>query len=101
MYLDIASNGGVDFNAQVDTFGSVEYRSAPDTAETSLLLITYEQQSNQTVNLTVVYIESDKRYNITYSGTLEQIIVTVLSTEYEVYFNGTMLPQRIQKNYLS
>lgn len=100
MYLDIATNGGTDWNAKVDTFGSVEYRSSPDTAETSLLLITYEQQDNQTVNLTVVYLEAEKRYNITYSGTLTEIIVTPLSIDYVVYFNGTQLPQRIQKNYL-
>ena len=101
MYLDIATNGGIDFNADVDTFGSVEYRTTPDVAETSLLLITYEQQSTDTVDLKVVYIETDKRYNITYTGTLEEIIVTVLSVEYYVYFNGTLLPQRIQSNHLS
>lgn len=100
MYLDIGSNGGIDFDAKVDTFGSVDYRSAPDKVETSLLLITYEQQANQTINLKVVYIEAQKRYNITYSGTLTEIIVTPLSTEYVVYFNGTQLPQQIQKNYL-
>jgi hypothetical protein len=100
MYLDIGTNGGTDWDAKVDTFGSVEYRSSPDTAETSLLLITYEQQADQTVNLTVVYIEAEKRYNITYSGTLTEIIVTPLSIDYVVYFNGTQLPQRIQKNYL-
>jgi len=101
MYLDIATNGGVDFDADVDTFGSVEYRSSPDKVETSLLLITYEQQPTDTVNLKVVYIEQEKRYNITYSGTLEEIIVTVLSVDYYVYFNGTLLPQQIQSNHLS
>ena len=101
MYLDIATNGGVDFDADVDTFGSVDYRSSPDKVETSLLLITYEQQATDTVNLKVVYIEQDKRYNITYSGTLEEIIVTVLSVDYYVYFNGTLLPQQVQSNHLS
>ena len=100
MYLDIGSNGGIDFDAKVDTFGSVDYRSSPDKVETSLLLITYEQQANQTINLKVVYIEAQKRYNITYSGTLTEIIVTPLSTEYVVYFNEMQLPQQIQKNYL-
>ena len=101
MYLDIATNGGMDFDADVDTFGSVEYRSSPDKVETSLLLITYEQQPTDTVNLKVVYIEQEKRYNITYSGTLEEIIVTVLSVDYYVYFNGTLLPQQVQANYLN
>ena len=101
MYLDIATNGGVDFDADVDTFGSVEYRTVPDVAETSILLITYEQQATDNVTLQVVYIESEKRYNITYSGSLEQIIVTVLSVDYKVYFNGTMLPQQVQSNYLN
>lgn len=100
MYLDIGTNGGTDFDAKVDTFGSVEYRNSPDKVETSLLLITYEQQADQTVNLAVVYIEAEKRYNITYSGTLTEIIVTPLSVDYVVYFNGTQLPQKIQKNYL-
>ena len=101
MYLDIATNGGVDFDADVDTFGSVEYRSSPDKVETSLLLITYEQQVTDTVNLKVVYIEQEKRYNITYSGTLTEIIVTPLSVDYVVYFNGTLLPQQVQSNHLS
>lgn len=101
MYLDIATNGGVDFDADVDTFGSVEYRTTPDVAETSILLITYEQQATDSINLKVVYIEQEKRYNITYSGTLEQIVVTVLSVDYKVYFNDTLLPQQIQSNYLN
>lgn len=101
MYLDIATNGGIDFDADVDTFGSVEYRSAPDVAETSLVLITYEQQANQIVNLAVVYIESQKRYDITYSGTLEEIIVTQLSVDYTIYFNGTLLEGGIRSHYLS
>ena len=101
MYLDIATNGGVDFDADVDTFGSVEYRSVPDVAETSLVLITYEQQANQIVNLAVVYIDAQKRYNITYSGTLEEIIITQLSVDYTIYFNGTLLEGGIRSHYLS
>ena len=102
MYLDIASNGGIDFNADVDTFGSVEYRSSPDVAENSLVLISYVQQSSESITaLTVVYTDDNKRYTITYTGTLESVTVTVLDDEIEVYFNGNMLPQRKQKNILS
>lgn len=100
MYLDIGANGGIDFNADVDSFGSVEYRSSPDVATTSLVLITYEQAENQTVTLKVVYKKQDGKdvYEITYSGTIEQITITVLSREIEVYFNGEMLPQVQQSN---
>ena len=103
MYLDIGSNGGVDFTADVNSFGSVEYRSATAVATTSLVLITYEQAENQTVALKVVYKKQDGKdvYEITYSGTIEQIIITVLSREIEVYFNGEMLPQAQQSNYRS
>lgn len=101
MYLDIGASGADIDEDLIDDFKSVEYRSALDVAENSILLITYEQQAAQTVNLEVVYIEQDKRYNITYSGTLTEIIVTVLNTEYYVYFNDTLLPQVIQSNHLS
>ena len=103
MYLDIGSNGGIDFNADVDSFGSVEYRSRPDVATASLVLITYQQAENQTVNLKVVYKKQSgvDVYEITYSGTIEQITITVLSTEIEVYFNGEMLPQLQQSNIRS
>ena len=101
MYLDIATNGGIDQQANVDTFGSVEYRSTPDVAENSILLITYEQQANQTINLEVAYNESDKRYNVTYSGTLTSITITVLSTDYKVYYNGNLLEQAIKSHTFS
>ena len=100
MYLDIGANGGIDFNAPVDSFGSVEYRSAPDTAEASLVLITYQQLANQSLNLSVAYVEQNnvKKYYITCSGTIEQITITVLSKEIEVYYNDEILPQQIKAN---
>ena len=101
MYLDIATNGGTDQQADVDTFGSVEYRSRPDVAENSVLLITYEQQANQSANVLVVYTESMKRYDITYSGTLMTITVTVLSEDYDFYFNGSKLTGGIKSYVLS
>lgn len=102
MYLDLGTNGGEGGESVlVDDFESIEYRSTPNTAEHSILLITYMQQASQNVNLKVIYIEQDKRYNITYSGTLTEIIITVLNTEYYIYFNGTLLPQVIQSNYLN
>lgn len=102
IYLDLGAHGGDGPEVVgVDDFGSVEYRTAPDVAASSILLVTYVQQDNQSVDLLVVYIESEKRYNITYNGTLTQIIITLLNDEYKVYFNGTLLPQEIQSNYLN
>lgn len=102
MYLDLGTNGGEGGEiTDVDDFETIEYRSAPDVAEHSIMLITYEQHTGQTIDLKVVYIEQDKRYNITYSGTLTQIIITVLNTDYYIYFNGTLLPRQIQSNYLN
>lgn len=101
MYLDIATNGGTDQHANVDTFGSVEYRSMPDIADNSIVLITYEQQASQATNIAVAYIESDKRYNITYNGSLTTITITVLSEDYDVYFNGNLLTGRIKSHILS
>lgn len=100
MYLDLGANAG-HIETKVDDFKSIEYRSSPNIAEHSILIITYEQQSNQLNTLKVIYIESEKRYNITYSGNLTQIIVTLLSTEYYIYFNNQLLPQAIQSNILS
>lgn len=97
IYLDLGAHAGTE-DVSIDDFGSIEYRSTPNTAEHNILLITYIQQAFQTNTLSVVYIESEKRYNITYSGTLTRIIVTVLNTDYYVYFNGTLLPQVIQSN---
>ena len=101
MYLDIGASGAEIDEGLVDDFKSIEYRSVPDVAENSILLITYEQQANQTVDLTVVYIESEKRYNITYSGSLTEITITVLSTDYKVYYNGNLLEQAIKSHTFS
>lgn len=101
MYLDIATNGGTDQHANVDTFGAVEYRTIPGLAENSILLVTYEQQASQQVSLTIVYIEADKRYNITYTGTLTSITITVLSADYSVYFNDNLLTGGIKSHTLS
>lgn len=99
IYLDLGAHAG-ETQTIIDDFESIEYRSNPDIAEHSILLITYEQLANQENNLKVVYIESEKRYNITYSGNLTQIIVTQLDVEYKVYFNNQLLPQQIQSNTL-
>jgi len=101
MYLDIGASG-VDIDEDlVDDFKSVEYRTTPNITESSVLLITYEQQSNQLVNLNVVYEESRKRYTITYSGNLSRILITILSVDYDVYFNNELLPKEIKTNILS
>ena len=101
MYLDIGASGVDNEEGLVDDFKSVEYRTAQDTAESSILLITYEQQADQTVSLIVAYIEAEKRYNITYSGTLTKITVTILNADYIVYYNGSLLEQAIKSHTFS
>ena len=101
MYLDIGAAGADIDEGLADDFKSVEYRTTPNIAESSILLITYEQQANQSITLKVIYIEQEKRYNITYSGALEEIIITILSEDYEIYFNNVLLPQRVQSNRLN
>ena len=96
MYLDIGASGADNDEELVDDFKSVEYRTTPNTADRSILLITYIQYADQEVNLKVVYIEQNKRYSITVSGSAgTEIIITQLSTEYIIYCNGVALPQII------
>ena len=100
IYLDLGANAG-QTQAVVDEFNLIDYRSRPNTSERSILLITYEQFTNQNINLEVVYIENQNRYNIIYSGNLNSITITVLSTDYKVYYNGNLLEQAIKSHTFS
>ena len=106
MYLDIGTNGGINYDTNVDTFGKVDFRSSPDVLGTdsqgkelnTMLLITYQQPANTAVDLTVVYTKATNRYDITCKGTIGTITITVLSVDIVVYYNGAQLPQLIKAN---
>lgn len=95
MYLDIGVSGSAEEETLVDDFKTIEYRSRIDKTEHNILLITYEQQENQEINLEIIYDETRKKYNINYSGSLSQIKITTLDTNYIVYFNNELLEQTI------
>lgn len=95
MYLDIGASGSAEEETLVDDFKTIEYRSRVDKTEHNILLITYEQQENQEINLEVIYDETRKRYDINYSGSLSQIKITTLDNNYIVYFNNELLEQTI------
>jgi len=100
MYLDIATNGGIDQQANVDTFGSIEYRSASDIAENSILLIRYEISGDQALEIAVSF--SNNTYNIVAnSDDSVTIYITTLSENYYYYYNGVQLPSVIQTHTLS
>lgn len=87
MYLDIAANGGADAEG-VDDFGAVEYRSAPDTAETSIILFVYDHPQNATISITTAY--ANNRYDITMTSTVAMTLeVALLSNDYRLFVNGT------------
>ena len=96
MYLDIGANAGEGTGqASVDDFGSVEYRSSPDTAANSILILTYSQGTGETLEISVAYDDTRKRYDIVCHGDTMEITVTILSTDYTVYFNSIALPNEI------
>lgn len=91
MYLDIGASGADTDEDLVDNFKSVEYRSAPNTTESSILLITYMQSAAASLSIQVVYIEEDKRYNIICTKTDCSLTITLLNTNYSVYYNDTLI----------
>ena len=84
MYLDIATNGGIDQQANVDTFGSIDYRSSIDVVENSILLITYELSDEQSLNISVSFSNNIYHIFATSDNTI-QILITTLSTDYKYY----------------
>lgn len=93
MYLDIATNGGIDQQQNVDTFGSVEYRTNPNTAENSILLLTYKQEEEIEFNIKVNF--TNNTYNITTTKNIP-ILVTKLNEEYFYKFNNEQLSSDIE-----
>ena len=95
MYLDIGASGAGTGEGLVDDFKSVEYRSTPDTASNSILLITYSQGATNNLEIAVIYDDTRKRYDVICTGDAIEVTVTILSTEYAVYFNSLALPNEI------
>ena len=94
IYLDLGANAGQG-PGLVDDFGSVEYRSTPDTASNSILLITYSQGATNNLEIAVIYDDTRKRYDVICTGDAIEVTVTILSTAYTVYFNSLALPNEI------
>ena len=93
MYLDLGANAG-HTETKVDDFTSVEYRSSPNIAEHSILLVTYELQDYETLRISVNF--ENEVYHITAQGTSGiDILITTLSTDYQFYFNNTLLTSAI------
>ena len=100
MYLDIATNGGIDQQANVDTFGSIDYRSSIDVVENSILLITYELSDEQSLNISVSFSNNIYHIFATSDNTI-QILITTLSTDYTYYYNNTLLQSAIKTHTVS
>lgn len=91
MYLDIGTNGGSDEWKTVDNFGSIEYRTSPDTAENSIFLLSYECTNTNNVNISVSYDSTNKRYTVTCTVNEPTLVkLALLSGEYSLDFNGTI-----------
>ena len=100
IYLDLGANGGQEQElTTVDDFETVEYRSSPNITEHSILLITYEQYSNQEINIQVAFI--DNKYYITLTHNLNDVIVTILSVDYDVFVNNQLLSNEINSYHIT
>jgi len=100
MYLDIGASGADIDEGLVDDFKSVEYRTTPSIAESSILLIKYEQQVNQSINLKVIYIEQEKRYNIICTKDNIELMIALLNEEYVVYYNNSLILDKVIDSYI-
>lgn len=92
-YLDLGISGGNSGQAAgVDDFKSVEYRSAPDTVDASICLLSYEQPKNSTLTVSTAFDSATNTYtvNLTCSETVE-VHITLLDDKYKIYFNGQEL----------
>ena len=95
MYLDIGANGNNSTEPiEVDDFATVEYRSANDTIEHNVLILTYKQTSNLTVSIKVVFDKENNCYNIITSANIP-ITVTILDSSYTYKFNNTTISSEV------
>ena len=87
MYLDIAANGNAD-DAGVTDFGSVEYRSTPDTADKTTLLFSFIAPQGAQISVSTRF--ENNTYYVTATGESSYILYVALLTEdYSLYVNGT------------
>jgi len=92
MYLDIATNGGMDSEQTEDTFGSVEYRTYDETVENSILLLTYTCAQNAEFSANVTYNSTTKRYTVRITSTSQvEVKVTLLDSNYSVDCNNVII----------
>ena len=87
MYLDIAANGNAD-DAGVTDFGSVEYRSTPDTVDKTTLLFSFIAPQGAQISVSTRF--ENNTYYVTATGESSYILYVALLTEdYSLYVNGT------------
>ena len=88
IYLDLGANGNDD-EELVNTFETIEYRDATDTADNSIALITYENAQNIDISITTSYDDSELKYyiNIAADAPLE-VKVTLLNSVYTIIVNN-------------
>ena len=98
IYLDLGANAGED-SGLVDDFTSVEYRSAPGTAEHSILLLTYDYTAS--TNFTVGVAYEDKKYYITSNlATTLKVTILNISENYRYFVNGAEITNPEIKTYI-
>jgi len=88
MYLDIGSNGASDDNDKIDDFGSVEYRTNPNTIDHSILILRYDQNSEIDFSIKVEF--TNNTYTITTSENIT-VIIAILDDDYTYIFDDETL----------
>lgn len=97
IYLDLGANGSTE-EGLVDDFTTIEYRSAPDTVEHNILLISYSQLAGQSLTVQVVY--DDRKYYITTVNPNQIAVhVTILNTDYAYYYNNSVIANPAIQTY--
>lgn len=94
MYLDIGASGESLVNNAIDDFKSIEYRSATDTVESSILLLTFKQLSEVDLSIKVYYNKLNSTYYITTNSAI-MVTVTVLNENYNYSYNNQPIPSQI------
>ena len=101
IYLDLGANGNDD-EELVNTFETIEYRDATDTADNSIALITYENAQNIDISITTSYDDSELKYyiNIAADAPLE-VKVTLLNSDYIIIVNNNVTINTIKTEIIN
>ncbi len=96
VYLDLCANANNSNPEQivVDNFATVEYRSASDTIENNILILTFNQNSNLNVSVKVVFDKEENCYSIFTSANIP-ITVTILDSNYTYKFNNITISSEV------